>query len=337
LLQGIKPDIAYQITSDAATTYLIHVSDESLRKNCSSGGFITGLFLFLLERKKIDGCIVARCEGKTPLIAETIIAGSREDILSACGSKYAPVSNCTILKDLKNRPGRYAIIGTPCMLESAVKLEKQLPWLRQKIALKVGFVCAGMASRLSTKRYIEKHGHINAADARKICYRGNGWPGRFRVFGENNVLLMDKPYLGGSLQNVVAKDHYLRCNNCLDHWSHFADIVVSDPWCEEMIKSEKLGWSAVMIRNRTGMDAVQTAIESNYFVARSITVQEMVGYNKDLVISDNHSRHCWMIAYQLLIMRRIGFVVPLIKKLLMGQRFGIIATIRAFATRRYYF
>ena len=64
--------------------------------------------------------------------------------------------------------------------------------------------------------------------ARKICYRGDGWPGRFRVFGEANKMLMDRPLIYEALVYVVGIGHYLRCYNCLDHFAHFADIVVLD-------------------------------------------------------------------------------------------------------------
>lgn len=337
LLNGTKPDVEYKVASNDSTAYLIHAKDEILRRDAASGGFISGLFLYLLENKKIDGCIVTRCEGKNPLVAETFIATDKQSIISASGSKYAPVSACTILKDVLKKPGKYAFVGTPCMLEGLAKLEKYFPELKDIITLRIGFVCAGMASRLSTKNYIEQQGHVSLKEVRKICYRGDGWPGRFRVFGEGHKLLMDKPLIGGSLIHVVGVDHYLRCANCLDHWSHYSDIIVSDPWKEEMVHTEKLGRSAIMIKNEIGRNAVLPAIEDGFFIADNISIKEMINYNKYLLISDNHKTHAWMALYQFFFMRRFKYLLRLFRHLVAGNFRGIMTTLKARLAKKYYY
>ncbi|HUN55330.1 MAG TPA: Coenzyme F420 hydrogenase/dehydrogenase, beta subunit C-terminal domain [Smithella sp.] len=337
LLNGTKPDVDYQVASSNSTAYLIHAKDEILRRDAASGGFISGLFLYLLEHKKIDGCIVTRCEGDNPLVAETFIATDKQSIISASGSKYAPVSACIALKDVLQKPGKYAFVGTPCMLEGLAKLEKYLPELKEIIVLKIGFVCAGMASRLSTKNYIEHHGHVALKKVHKICYRGDGWPGRFRVFDDEHKLLMDEPHIGGSSMHIVGIDHYLRCYNCLDHWSHYGDIIVSDPWKEEMIHTEKLGRSAIMIKNEVGKNAVIPAIEDGFFTADSISIQDMIDYNKHLLILDNHETHSWMALYQLLFMRRFRYSLRLFKHVMERNLRGIMTTLKARLTKKYYY
>jgi coenzyme F420 hydrogenase subunit beta len=336
LLKGTKPDIKYAIAPVDANAFLIHSKDTDIRNDAASGGFITGLLIYLLENKKIDGCIVVRCEGNDPLIAQSFIATSKQEIISACGSKYAPVSSLISLQDIIKKPGRCAFVGTPCMLEGLTKLEKYFPELREKIALKIGFVCAGMASRLSTKNYIEQEGHIDLSKVRKICYRGGGWPGRFRVFGENKELIMDRPLIGGSLTHVVGVDHYLRCENCLDHFAHFADIVVSDPWTEEMIKSEKQGRSAILIKTASARNAVLPAISAGYFAADEISVEDMISFNKHLFVTKNHQRHSWMFLYQLLFMYRLQYLLPLLKLTARGKLCGVITTLKAKLTKYYY-
>lgn len=337
LLNDTNPDVNFQAKLDSSAAYLIHAKDLSIRRDSASGGFITGLFIYLLKNNFIDGCIVSRCEGKTPLVAETYIAKDREAIIAGCGSKYAPVSACTAIKDVIKVPGRYTFIGTPCMLEGLAKLEKIFPTLKDSIVLKIGFVCAGMASRLSTKNYIEQHGNVNMQEVRKICYRGDGWPGRFRVFGDDKKLLMDNPLLGGSLKYLVGIDHYLRCDNCLDHWSYYADIIVSDPWKAEMIETEKLGRSAIMINNETGRNAITPAIEDGFFIADSISVDEMINFNKHLFISDTHEVHSWQALYQVIFKGRFKFLLPIFRYLIKGQLRGLRTTLKARFAKRYFY
>ena len=336
LLKGTDPGFFDEPAKELYDCYLIHSKDDGIRLDASSGGFITGLILHLMDKGLADGGIVARCEGENPIVAESFIATDKESLLSARASKYAPVSSCAVLAEVLERPGRYVFVGTPCMIEALTKLQELLPKLRERIVLKVGLVCAGMASRLSTKAYIEEEGGVNIADVRRICYRGNGWPGRFRVFGENNKLLMDRPHLGGSLIHVVPRDHYLRCWNCLDHWGRFADIAVSDPWCEEMVKTERKGRSAVMVRTERGEQAVRSAIDSGEMIADSITLQDMLGYNRHLVIDSEHPRHGWMAVYQLLFFGRLKYLIPVLQSLLHRKRIGLITTFEARLNRNYY-
>lgn len=337
LLEGTEPGFVDEPIKESYDCFLIHAKDDGIRLDAASGGFITGIILHLIESGLVDGAIVTRCEGDTPLVAKSFIAMDRASILSARGSKYAPVSSCTVLKDVLERHGRYVFVGTPCMVEGLTKLQKFLPELRKRIVLNISFVCAGMASRLATKVYIEHDGGVNIKDARLICYRGNGWPGRFRVFGENDKLLMDRPLIGGSLTRVVGKDHYLRCENCLDHWAKYTDIVVSDPWTQEMIRDEKKGWSAIMVRTKRGQNAVDSAIGSGDLIAENISVKDMISYNKHLIIDTKHHRHSWMALYQLIFFRRVRFIFPILKKLFQNNIVGLRTTVRALFDKEYYY
>jgi coenzyme F420 hydrogenase subunit beta len=337
LLKGTNPGFFDEPIKASYDCYLIHSRDDRIRLDASSGGFITGTILHLMNKGLANGGIVARCEGENPLVAESFIATDQESLLSARASKYAPVSSCIVLAEVLKRSGRYVFVGTPCMVEALTKAQELLPKLKERIVLKISLVCAGMASRLSTKAYIEEDGGVNIADVRRICYRGNGWPGRFRVFGENNKLLMDRPLLGGSLIHVVPRDHYLRCWNCLDHWGHFADIAVSDPWTDEIVKTERKGRSAIMVRTERGKEVVTSAIDAGDMIADSITVIDMLGYNKHLVVGPEHTHYGWMAVHQLLFFGRLKYLVPVLRSLLRKKRIGLKTTLKAWLSQKYYY
>jgi coenzyme F420 hydrogenase subunit beta len=337
LLNGINPGFIDEPAKEPYDCFQIHTKDNQLRTDAASGGFITGMIVHMMEKGFADGGIVARCEGENPLVAESFIALDRASVLGARGSKYAPVSSCTVLRKVIETPGQYVFVGTPCMVEGLTRIQKFLPVIKQRIVLTISFVCAGMASRLATRRYIEKSGGVNIKDVYRICYRGSGWPGRFKVFAKDNTILMDRPLIGGSLSHLVGQDHYLRCHNCLDHFARFADIVVSDPWTKEMIKNETKGRSAIMIRTERGQKAVSSAITSGDFIAGRISVQEMIAYNKHLVINPNHPRHSWLRVYQLVFFRRVKYLLPLLRYLLKNKVTGLRTTIRTRLDNKYYY
>lgn len=337
LLSGTDPGFVDKPAIESYACFLVHAKDDQIRLDAASGGFITGMILHLMDIGFADGAIVASCEGENPLVAESLIAMDRASVLRARGSKYAPVSSCTVLRNVIESPCRYVFVGTPCMVEGLTRLQKLLPVLGERIALSISFTCAGMASRLATRTYIEKDGGVNLKEIRRISYRGTGWPGRFRVFGDNDDLLMDRPLIGGSLTHVVGRDHYLRCENCLDHFAHFADIVVSDPWTEEMIKKETKGRSAVMTRSERGQKAVASAMNSGHFIADRISALEMVAYNKHLAIDSFHARHSWMAVYQLFFFRRLRYLLPLLRYLMKNKLIGVRTTLKALLNKKYYY
>lgn len=334
LLKGTYPGFNDEPAKESYDCYLIHSKDDGIRLDASSGGFITGMIIHLMDRGLADGGIVARCEGEHPLVAESFIATNRESLLGARASKYAPVSSCTVLSEVLKCPGRYVFVGTPCMIEALTKLQGLLPKLQNRIILKIGLVCAGMASRLSTKAYIEHYG-IDPRDIRRVCYRGNGWPGRFRVYGDKGLIL-DQPYKD-ELVHLISCDHYLRCRNCLDHWGRFADIAVSDPWTDEMVRMERKGRSAIMVRTERGKEAVASAIDSGDMIADPITDQDMLGYNNHLVIDSKHAQYGWMAGYQLLFFGRVRYLTPLVRSLLRTRRIGLKTTLKARLSRQYYY
>jgi len=334
LLNGTDPGFLDEPAKSSYDCYLIHSKDDGIRLDSSSGGFITGMILHLMSKGFADGAIVARSNPAHPLVAESLIATDRETLLSARASRYAPVSSCTKLIEVLARSGRYIFVGTPCMIEALTKLQNFLPKLKERIVLKLGLVCAGMASHLSTKTYIEKYG-VEPHNVRRVCYRGDGWPGSFRAYDDNGLVLK-RPLLGDELSYLVPSDHYLRCWNCLDHWARCADIAVSDPWCEQMVENERNGRSAVMVRTELGKKVVASAIDSGDMIADRITVQDMLGYNKHLVITSRHPRHAWMALYQLIFLGRLINPMPVFRTLLSRKGVGFRTTLKARFTKDYY-
>lgn len=335
LLKGTEPDYPYLEEQKDLNCYLAHSPDDNVRLDAASGGFITGLMLHLMKKGQADGAIVARCQGKDPWIAKSFIATTREELLSARASKYAPVSSCVTLREVLKRPGRYVFVGTPCMVEGLRKLQDLMPALKEQIVLAIGLVCAGMASRQSTLAYLQRY-NVDLNDAYKISYRGEGWPGYFRVFNTENQVILRKPLLGGSLDLVVPGDHYLRCWNCLDHWGRFSDIAVSDPWCDEMVDNETKGWSGIVIKTQSGQQAVNSSIDNGDMVAKTVSAKEMYGYNKHLIITSTHPRHAWMALYQLIFFGRSKGLKYVYSSLIRKKGIGLLTTLRARFDKNYY-
>ncbi|MBW8016061.1 MAG: 4Fe-4S dicluster domain-containing protein [Planctomycetes bacterium] len=335
LLHGTDPEYGKLSEKEDLKSYLLYSPDDGIRLDSSSGGFITGLILHLMEKGEIDGAVVAKSQGETPWIAKSVLATTRQELLDSRASKYAPVSNCTALKEVLEKPGRYAFVGTPCMCEGLKKLQDGNPVLKERVVLSIGLVCAGMASRQSTLAFLERY-NVDLDKAYKICYRGHGWPGYFRVLDKQGEELLKKPLLGGSLDLVVPGDHYLKCTNCVDHWGKFSDIVVSDPWKDDMVDSEMKGWSGIMVRTEAGQKAVDSVIDTGDMIAEEVPAQEMYDYNKHLFITPEHNRNAWMALYQLLFFGRFKGLSAVFRSIFRKQGIGLLTTLRARFDKDYY-
>lgn len=334
LLDGTDPGFKDNPAESSLGCYLVHSRDDQIRHYGASGGGITGLLDHLMRKGEIDGAVVARTHPEHCLVGQTVIARDRETLLGSQGSRYAPVSNCTALREILEEPGRYAIVGTPCMIQATTRAQELLSRLRERVVLKIGLVCAGMASRGSTRAYLLRYG-IDPLDVSEIRYRGDGWPGFFRAYAKDGILLK-RPLLGDELDYLVPTDHYLRCWNCLDHWGKFADIVVSDPWSQEMVENEHKGWSAFMVRTEPGARAVASAVDGGDMIAQSISIGTMLDYNKHLVIDAEHDRHAWMAAYQLVFSRRLRYLSQVLRRLAQKRPAGLVTTLKARLQKQYY-
>jgi hypothetical protein len=104
-----------------------------------------------------------------------------------------------------------------------------------------------------------------------------------------------------------------------------------------MVHTEKLGRSAIMIKNEIGRNAVLPAIEDGFFIADNISIKEMINYNKHLLISDNHETHTWMALYQFFFMRRFKYLLRLFRYLVAGNLRGIMTTLKARLAKKYYY
>ena len=60
-----------------------HSSDFDIRYHCASGGMVSQFLIFLLEKEYIDGAVVTAFNAQAPLLVNSYIARTREEVLMA--------------------------------------------------------------------------------------------------------------------------------------------------------------------------------------------------------------------------------------------------------------
>lgn len=236
--------------------YIGHSTHEQLRWNSSSGGLITALLIFALEKGIIKGAVVSRMNRKKPLEPEVILAKTREEIISASGSKYCPVPVNIALKKVLKENGKFAIVGLPCHFQGLKKAEKINKKLKEKIILRMGLFCGSTPTFLGNEFLFKRLG-TSKEDITSISYRGLGWPG-FMTINLNNRKKMSIPFfkywtiLGSPL---FTSKHCMLCNDLTNEYS---DISFGDAWLPEL-KNNRIGMSIVVSRTKIGEDFLREA------------------------------------------------------------------------------
>lgn len=235
--------------------YECWATDEELRYRGSSGGVVSALAAHAVESGSAVGALQVQARKDAPLLNETVLNRTRDEVVNAAGSRYAPASPCERLDLVEHAGGPCVVIGKPCDVAATQQAAGLRPALGKNVALTIGIFCAGTPSTRATEQVIASLG-IDPADTARVDYRGEGWPGSFRVQTKDG-LRAETTYAqawGGTL----AKHRQWRCQICPDHTGEFADLSVGDPWYREISEGEA-GRSLVVVRTARGQAALDRA------------------------------------------------------------------------------
>ena len=238
--------------------YLGYTTDNEVLKNASSGGIISSLLIYALEKGVIDGAVVTKLSRENPLKPEIIIARSKEEILSAAQSKYIPVPLNIAIREILHNDGKFAIVGLPCHIHGMRKAENLNPPLKEKVVLHIGMICGHTDNLQATYLHLRRKG-IPIEELKRIEYRAGNWPGEVRATLKNGTIRSEN-YRASDFKHLHTCGFFmpLCCTLCSDATNELADISVGDAWLPEFEKLEH-GISEVLSRTRQGDGMLQDA------------------------------------------------------------------------------
>lgn len=245
-----------------------HACSDELRTSGASGGLITSLLCYGLEYDLIDGALVLGTSESNPLETRPFIARSRQEVLSASGSKYCPSASNLAIREILGVPGRYAAVGLPCQLHALRKHELLNPLLRNRIHYHLGLFCANNNTYFGTE-YFLKYNQIPAKEIKSIRYRAGGWPGEIHaetaegIYRFKRITTETDRKKRALLASAFHFDFAIpRCLVCPDQTAVLADLSFADPHLPEIRETEKKGISWVIARHSKGLRLLDKAVES---------------------------------------------------------------------------
>lgn len=239
--------------------YIGHSTDIDIRFQSASGGLVTQMLIFALDKGIIDGALVTRIKKDNPFEPEPFIARTREEIIEASKSKYFPVpANIALSEILKsNENERFAVVGLPCHIQGLRKAQEYNKRLKDQIVLCFGLFCSHTVNFNGMDYLLNKFG-IKKEDIKQIIWRADGWPGRLKLSLKNENAIFDENNLYGL---ILFKPRFFTprfCMFCTDAMSELADISFGDPWLPEF-SDEHIGKSIMISRSKIGEDFIKSA------------------------------------------------------------------------------
>lgn len=246
-------------------------TDPAVRHRGSSGGVVSALAAHAVTSGAAAGALQVQARRDEPLLNETVLNTTYDDIVAAAGSRYAPASPCERLDLVEAAEGPCVVVGKPCDIAATVGAARARPELAEKIAFTIGIFCAGTPTTRGTEEVVRRLG-VEPDQVERLDYRGEGWPGRFRIHtrdGQHRSFSYEESW-GETLQ----KHRQWRCMICPDHTGEFADLSVGDPWYRKLREGEP-GRSLVVIRTETGRAALQAALRDGALAGGPLPLERL--------------------------------------------------------------
>jgi coenzyme F420 hydrogenase subunit beta len=258
------------------STRTAHSSDAEIWKQGSSGGVLSALSWYLLAQGKVTGVVQIAVSTDDPLTNQVQISRSRQDIIRAAGSRYAPAAPLNRLSEwISATEERLAFVGKPCDVAALRQYLRDKPELQARFPYLLSFMCAGVPSIKGTHEVLSTMG-AKAGELASFRYRGDGWPGMARaVQRDGQAFEMD---YNSSWGKILGKYLQFRCKICPDGTGEFADIVCADAWYGENGYpdfAERDGRSLLLTRTAAGEALVLEAIAAGAIQASDLPVADI--------------------------------------------------------------
>jgi len=265
--------------------YTAHSLNSHIRHDCSSGGFITSLLLYLIENKIVDYVVVADQDEKSIYLHKPKLTKNKKEIIKASGSKYIPITQSAAIKNILDAKGKCAFVGLPCHINGIIKASEKFPLIKEKIKFKISLFCGGVSNLYATK-YLVKLSETLNEDMLSIKFRGGGWPGFFKLTKKDGSFIKI-PYqsiraMGGVYSSPLFRPLY--CAMCSDPFGRLSDISTGDAWLNRFIK-DKEGRNLIIVRNKELDKILSDMAKKDLLYLEKSTETELIKSNISLVNS----------------------------------------------------
>lgn len=272
--------------------YIAYAAQEQVRRSGASGGVISQVLIYLLETGQIDGAIVVQQGLPDPWDAMPVIARTREEVLAASQSVYAPIPVNAILSEIRDFDGTLAYVGLPDQVASIRQLQRlNHPSVRAIKYILGPYVGTNMVFE-AVRSFLRSQGVRDSEKIAKLRYREGEWPGYLYIKLENGrEFKAEKFYYNYLIPFYITTGTML----AVDFTNELTDISVGDAWNP---KYEALGqgFSVAIARSEQGQTLLQEMLDAGLLSLDPIAMDEalaMHGHMLDFKKRGSFIRMTW--------------------------------------------
>ena len=229
---------------------------DKVAARAQDGGVVTTLLMYAMEKKFIEGTVVASKSPTDPWKPVPLLALTTEEVLGAAGTKYSNCPNLLASGDAAYGYGlsKVGVVGVSCQVAAArnVKVQpKAATKLGDKIAFIIGLLCMESFAHGKLLEYLSSH-KIDVSRVSKFDIK----EGKFKVYIDGSEAL------SVPIKNLgVCVNEY--CHVCRDLTALYADVSVG------AIGSQRR-WSTVIVRSSLGDKLFEGAVKEGYLEVADI-------------------------------------------------------------------
>lgn len=272
------------------SSFISHSTDPFIQEHSTSGGLVTDILLHLLETGQIDGALVIASDEDKIWKGKPIIARSRQEILGAMKSKYAISPSNAAFAEIRELPGKYALVGLPCQIHGYQKAAELDARIRDRVALTIGLFCHAAIEHEALEIIWNSIDPEVREQATRYISRVGKHPGTPHLELKDGSLYPvyfshRKGYRPSSMEiiNIVYRLYTpSRCLTCFDASAEFADIAIGDPWMappNERVDFLK-GWSFALVRTERAQQVINQLRAESKINYEEVTRKEALACNR---------------------------------------------------------
>ena len=251
-------------------------TETEIREAGTSGGIGTVLLKQALQSKLVGGVVIASTDKLIPWQGIPFYTNNEDSIKRNARSKYVPIPMNAAIKAAIKKYGKIAITALPCQVAGIRKAQINRLKDFQQIEVIIGIACGYCAHASLYEHIISELLGIPLPEVESVEFRGGPYPGEFRVYKKNGLLVSCPSNIRIMMAFSFIRD---RCSMCIDWGAELADITLADLFtkqeCDE--SGKRLGNTAVIVRTSSGDKLIKSAEEAGRVSLFPLSQEELSG------------------------------------------------------------
>jgi len=237
--------------------YLARSSDEKIQEKGESGGAVTALLKFALEKKLVDALLVVKQSNGNRYDGVLSLITDPDDVIESAGAlHFAPVN---VAKEINKyldgaKDSKIAVTCKPCDCRAIIELAKRGQIDKANVLL-IGLNCTGTVLPVVARKMIKEQYQINPEDV----------VGEELDNGKLIITLADGTRKQRDLEELEKKGYGRRenCRRCAISIPTMADLACGK-WGAKGKKA-----TFIEVCSKTGSDLIEKAIEAGALIVET--------------------------------------------------------------------